>query len=393
MLELLLSFNASVADSTVMSSMCLQSAFRAGILATVAVWCAPALGMEEAALSALLEEARIEMKMPGLRGAVQLADGRLVRAAVGLGDVEAGLPLDNVIGMPGGSTGKTFVAALAMLLVEDGTLSLDDLASKWLGDRPWFSELPNADEIQLRHLLSHSAGIGDYPGRPGFILAMVGRVWRHGSAYFEPEELIRFALNRRPLFPVGEGFRYSDVGYLVLGQLIEAASGRSYYEMLDERILTPQKLDEIEPANRSILPNITPGYTGGARDLKRDGRMKLDPRSEWTGGGLTTNPTMLVEFYAALANGRVVTTESLALMLESGYRDPADPEWHYGLGVFVHTPSRSFGHGGRWSGYRTHVAHFINSGLTVAVQTNRDGRVDLQSIVVRIARLPAHDTR
>ncbi len=364
---------------------------RVGILVALAACGSPVLGMDEAALSALLEDARVEMKMPGLRAAVQFADGRLVRAAVGLGDVEAGTPLDDSIGMPGGSTGKTFVAALAMLLVEDGTLSLDDPASKWLGDRPWFSKLPNADEIRVRHLLSHSAGIGDYPGRPGFIFAMVARVLRHGSAYFEPEELIRFALNRRPLFPAGEGYRYSDIGYLVLGRLIEAASGRSYYELLDQRILTPLKLDEIEPADRSILPDITPGYTGGARNLKKDGRMKLDPRSEWTGGGLTTNPTMLVEFYAALANGRVVTRESLALMLESGYRDPDDPEWRYGFGVFVHVPSRSFGHGGLWSGYRTHVAHFLDHGLTVAVQTNRDGRVDLQSIVVRIARLAVPD--
>ncbi len=215
---------------------------------------------------------------------------------------------------------------------------------------------------------------------------MVRRVLRHGSAYFEPEELIRYALDRRPLFPVGEGFGYSDVGYLVLGRLIEAASGAGYYELLDERILTPLQLDEIEPADRSILPNITPGYIGGARNLKKDGRMKVDPRSEWTGGGLTTNPTMLVEFFAALADGRIVTRESLALMLESGFRDPAAPEWRYGFGVFVHTPSRSFGHDGLWSGYRTHVAHFMNSGVTIAVQTNRAGRVDLQSIVVRIVR-------
>ena len=369
----------------------LLDAFRAGMVAVVLVCCPPAFGIDEEALSTMLEEARTEMKMPGLRAAVRFPDGRLVRAAVGLGDVEAVIPLDDGIGMPGGSTGKTFVAALTMLLVEEGKLSLDDPASKWLGDRPWFSKLPNADEIRVRHLLSHTAGLGDYPGRPGFLFTMVGRVLRHGSAYFEPEELIRFALNRRPLFPVGEGYRYSDAGYLVLGRLIEAASGRSYYELLDERILTPLQLDEIEPADRSILPNIAPSYTGGARNLKKDGRMKLDPRSEWTGGGLTTNPTMLVEFYAALAEGRAVTEESLALMLESGYRNPADPEWRYGLGVFVHDPSRSFGHGGRWSGYRTHVAHFMNSGLTVAVQTNRDGRVDLQSIVVRIARLAAQD--
>ncbi len=376
-----------------MRSLCLQNAFRIALLATMVGWRSPAFGIDEAALSTLLEDARTEMKMPGLRAAVRLSDGRLVRAAVGLGDVEAGIALNNSIGMPGGSTGKTFVAALTMLLVEDGTLSLDDPASKWLGDRPWFQKLPNADDIRVRHLLSHTAGIGDYPGRPGFLLAMVGRVLRNGSAYFEPEELIGFALNRRPLFPVGRGFQYSDVGYLVLGRLIEAASGRSYYELLEERILIPLQLDGVEPADQSILPNITPGYTGGARNLKKDGRMKLDPRSEWTGGGLTTNPTMLVLFYAALADGQLISPESLALMLESGYRDPADPEWHYGFGVFVHTPSRSLGHGGLWSGYRTRVAHFLNSGLTVAVQTNRDGRLDLQSLVVRIARLAAQDRR
>ncbi len=370
-----------------MRSVRLRRVLRAGALLTVAAWGSPARGLDPAALSALLEEARTEGKMPGLRAAVRFADGPLVRAAVGLGDVEAGVPLDNVIGMPGGSTGKTFVAALTMLLVEDGTLSLDDPAAKWLGDRPWFARLPNAEAIRVRHLLSHSAGLGDYPGRPGFLAAMVGRVLRHGSAYFEPEELIRYALDRRPLFPVGEGYRYTDVGYLVLGRLVEAASGRSYYELLEERILTPLELDRIRPADRSVLPDITPGYSGGARNLKKDGRMKLDPRSEWTGGGLTTNPTMLVEFYAALAGGRVVTAESLELMLESGYRDPADPEWRYGFGVFVHPPSRSFGHAGLWSGYRTHVAHFRDAGLTVAVQTNRDGRVDLESLVVRIARL------
>ena len=370
-----------------------RSAFQTGILIAIAVGSSPAFGVDEAALSALLEETRVERKMPGLRAAVRFADGRMVRAAVGLGDVEAGIPLDNVIGMPGGSTGKTFVAALTMLLVEDGTLSLDDPASKWLGDRPWFRKLPNAGEMRVRHLLSHSAGLGDYPGRPGFVLAMIGRVLRHGSAYFEPEELTGFAFDRKPLFPAGEGYRYTDVGYLVLGRVIEAASGRGYYELLDERILTPLDLDEIEPADRSALPNITPGYSGGARNLKKDGRMKLDPRSEWTGGGLTTNPTMLVEFYAALAEGRVVTPESLTLMLESGYRGAAGADSHYGFGVFVDTPGRSFGHGGLWSGYRSHVTHFRDHGLTVAAQTNRDGRLDLESVIAGVARLAGPDGR
>ena len=73
------------------------------------------------------------MLLPGVRAAVRFPDGRIVRAAAGLADIKKGIPVDNEVGMPGGSTGKPFVATLAMLLVEDGILSLDDPAKKWLG--------------------------------------------------------------------------------------------------------------------------------------------------------------------------------------------------------------------------------------------------------------------
>lgn len=327
------------------------------------------------------------MKMPGLRAAVRLEDGRIVRAAVGLADKEANIPLDNTIGMPGGSTGKTFVAALTLLLVEDGTLSLDDPVSKWLGGLAWYSRLPNADEIRVRHLLSHSAGVLDYIDTAKFQFSMIGRVIRDGSAYYEPEELIEFVLDKKPLFAPGIGYHYTDAGYLVLGLLIEAASAKNYYSLLSERILKPQQLDEVRPADKSILTDIATGYMGGSRNLKKDGRMKFDPRSEWTGGGLVTNPTMLVKFYGALVNNLVVSPDGLTRMVESGWQNPEKPGFHYGFGLFVYDDGSSYGHGGLWPGYRTHVTHFVPSGMTVAVQTNRDGRLDMEALVTRIAKL------
>ena len=256
---------------------------------------------DPAALTAILEETRTELKMPGLRAAVRFPDGRVVRAAVGLADREADIPLDDRVRMPGGSTGKTFAAALTMLLVEDGVLSLDDPASKWLGDRDWYRRLPNADAIRVRHLLSHSAGLGDYPGTMRFRIGMVWRAIRR-SGRFEPEELIGF-IGRRPRYPAGRGYAYTDAGYLVLGRVIEAAAGRAYYDLLRERILEPHGLDEIGLQDRSVLPGITPGYTMGARNLRDDGTMKFDPSSEWTGGGLTTNPTMLVRVLRGARGG------------------------------------------------------------------------------------------
>jgi D-alanyl-D-alanine carboxypeptidase len=357
------------------------------LLLCLIIWSPGAFAIDQAELSALLEEARSQMKMPGLRAAVRLKDGRIIRSAVGLSDVEAKIPLNDTIGMPGGSTGKSFVAALTMLLVEDGTLSLDDPASKWLAETPWFNDLPNADEIQIRHLLSHSAGITDYIDTVRFHMSMVGRVLRNGSAYYKPEELIGFVLNRKPLFPAGQGYHYTDAGYLVLGRLIEAATGQSYYDLLVERILKPQQLDQVHPAELSVLPGISPGYIGGGRNLKKDGRMKFDPRSEWTGGGLTTNPTMLVQFYSSLAEGRIVKQESFAQMLEGGWQDPEKTAFHYGYGLFVYGDGKSFAHGGLWPGYRTRVTHYLATGTTIAVQTNRDGKLDLEGLVTRIASM------
>ena len=350
--------------------------------------CPTALAFDEEALVNLLERARQEMNMPGLRAAVRFTDGRILRAAVGLADKEAGTLLDSDVAMPSGSTGKTFVATLTMLLVEDGALTLDDPASKWLGDRPWYARLPNHGDIRVRHLLSHSAGIADYPGTVGYTLRSVWRALRHGGIRFTPEELIGFALNKKPLFAPGKGFRYTDVGYLVLGRLIESASGRTYYDLLRARILDPHGFDDVVLQDRSVLP-VAPGYTVGARNLRDDGTMKIDPSSEWTGGGLALTPTTLVRFYAALAAGEIVHPESFAQMLDSGWRNPATPGEHYGFGLFVYRHGGAFGHAGLWPGYRTEVLHDATMGTTIAVQTNRDGRIDLGAVVARIAEAAA----
>lgn len=356
---------------------------KAWFLVAALVFCPLVFAMDQAELAALLEEARAEMDMPGLRGAVRFADGSIVRASVGLADVENSVALDDSVGMPGGSTGKTFVAALTMSLVEDGVLALEDPASKWLGGVAWFDELPNAETMRIRHLLSHSSGMGDYPATMRYGMLSIWRAISRGGIRFEVEELIGM-VDREPLFPAGEGYAYTDAGYLVLGRVIEAASGREYFDLLDERILTPLGLDEIRPQDRSILPDITPGYMAGARNLRDDGSMKIDPSSEWTGGGLITNPIMLVRFYGDLAESRVVRAESLAAMLDAGWRNPSIPDWHYGFGLFVYDDGGRFGHGGLWPGYRTQVMHYAESGTTIAVQTNRDGRLDLEGLVAQI---------
>ena len=351
-----------------------------------AVMTLDASGIEPSALDDILQTAMVDMSLPGVRAAVHYPDGSLVTAALGYADIENERPMDDNIGMPGGSTGKSFFAALTMLLVEDGTLSLDDPVSKWLGDFEWFHQLPNADTMQVRHLLAHTSGLQDYPNTFGYNTTMFWRALTKGSAYFTQEELIGYVTGRSARYAPGDGYLYSsDAGYLVLGRLIEAATGRDIYDLLEERILSPLALTDIKPARNAVIEGVAAGYSRGARNLKADGRMKMDPRSEWTGGGLITTPTMLSRFFASLANGSVVTPESFKKMLTEGFRGPESHLWRYGLGVFVFDGGESFGHEGMWPGYRSIVVHFFETGITIAVQTNRDGPVSLWKIVNEIA--------
>ena len=341
--------------------------------------------LDEDLLTELLTPIQIEQEMPGLRAAVLYSDGALVQSAVGLADVENNIPLGHDIGMPGGSTGKSFAATLVMLLVEDGTLTLDDLAADWVSDESWFKDLPNHGDIRVHHLLSHSSGLSDYPSTTRYTVLSIWRALRHGGIRFTRDELIEMVAYKKPLFPVGEGFAYSDSGYLVLGKIIEAATRRDYYELLEDRVLKPQNLYQVRPQNVSVLPDIAPGYTRGARNLRNDGTMKVDPISEWTGGGLVTNPTMLVQFFSALAGGTIVKPETFEAMKNSGWQDPTSPDWHYGFGLFVTQNSNVVEHGGLWMGYRSHVRHYLDNQLTIAVQTNRDGPINLEAIVDQIA--------
>ncbi len=338
-------------------------------------------------LRELLERTRDDLDLPGLRAAVRLPDESLVAEAVGLGDREAETPLTNEIGMPGGSTGKTFCAALTMLLVEDEVLGLDDFASSFLSDEKWYRKVPNADDIQVKHLLAHTAGMVQYTDVNRYWVWSIWRAIRRGGIKFTSEELIRIASRHKPLFNVGEGYSYTDAGYLILGHIIETATGRDYYELLDERVIQPLGLNEVRFQNVSALPDIVPGYQRGARNLRKDGTMKIDPTSEWTGGGLVLNPTMLVRFYAALANGEVVSDESFQQMISMGYRDSDAPGVGYGLGVFVSDQPPVIEHGGLWPGYRSHVRHYLDSDITIAIQTNQDGPIDMESITDSIKEL------
>ena len=115
--------------------------------------------------------------------------------------------------MPAGSVGKTFTAAVAISLVHEGKLNLDDKIETWLGKEDWFGRLPNGKDITLRMLLNHSSGLRDHVFEQNFREAIHERLNKPDpdlDFVFSPRELVAFVLNTEPLFAAGKAWKYTD---------------------------------------------------------------------------------------------------------------------------------------------------------------------------------------
>jgi len=360
---------------------------------------ADSLQMEVAeTLKRTIEQAVREQGARGLSAAVSLPDGSVVAETFGFADAERTLALTPETRLLGGSTGKTFVAATALSLVEDGVLHLDRPISTWLGDKPWFERLPNHRDITLRMLLNHSSGMPDHIYQNDFKWAFARQHFKDDSFHFAPEELVAFVLDRPALAPAGERFAYSDTGYILVGLIIEAATGNAYYEELRQRVLEPLRLDAVVPSNSTRIEGLAPGYVSGgllnflsgiAGKNMQDGILNMNPAIEWTGGGLASNPTSLVRFYSDLFSGRLLSGSSTEELSRSTMPIPNRPDQGYGLGVFV-IHNEEFGtyfhHSGWYPGYLTNVIYYRDLGIAVAVQYNQDYNADIYEPVKEIAR-------
>ena len=175
---------------------------------------------------------------PGATAAFILPDGRVFGFATGESDVDDDIPMTPDLRMGSGSIGKTYVAAVALQLAMNGELDLDAPVSTWLGD-----------------------------------------------GYMTPEQFVAEAvLDDEPLFPAGQGYHYSDVHYTLAGLAIEEATGREYYDLLDEFFLDPFEFDLTLPADRRDLPGLAQGYAHASSELfgvplevVADGRMVIHP--------------------------------------------------------------------------------------------------------------------
>jgi D-alanyl-D-alanine carboxypeptidase len=277
--------------------------------------------------------------------------------------------------MLAGSTGKTFFAAIALQLVANGKLALDDKAIKYLGENPWYDSVQNATTITIRMLMNHTTGIDEYYPIGDFMK----RLRNDPEKNWTPVECIRYTFNRPALFEAGTDWGYADTNYLILGLIIEKITGEKAYAIIQDKLLTPYSLTQTEPSIKRTLKNQVVGVTGPnnpfgiSGNVIVDNKMIINPQMEWAGGGFISNTIDLAR-WGKLYYASAFLSESLRNEMRNGVAAKTGREHQYGLGVQIR-PSNlgiSYGHGGWFPGYLTEMDYFPDKQIAVAIQLATD---------------------
>lgn len=294
-------------------------------------------------------------KLPGLSLAVVRGDKVILTRGFGFADLEKKSPVTPETAFEVGSITKQFTAAAIMLLVEEGRLHLDD---------PILPYLDGASEswrnITIRHLLTHTSGIGDHTGDP--VLKE-----KRKTQFLDPKDVLLVMGAKKLEFQPGEKHSYSNTNYFLLGLIVTKVSGQPYSRFMEERIFKPLGMTSTRLTDGKAAPDLAQGYkTSGA---------KVDYIHSTSEGGLISTVLDLAKWVMALDAGKVVRKESLGQMLTPLTLNNGN-HVGYGFGWIINTDKSSgkaiIEHGGFTYGFSNFITRLPTEKLTVIALTNSD---------------------
>ncbi len=305
------------------------------------------------------------LRVPGVQYAV-LFDGEVqLSGAVGLADLDTGVPLTTSHLFRVASHSKTFTATAVLQLVEAGTLTLDTPLGDVVG------ELAGAPigTVAVRELLEHGGGVI----RDG----VDGDFWQLSRPFPDETELLAMARDDGTKVEPNTRFAYSNIGYSLLGLVIARVAGQSYNDYVRREIVGRLGLADTDP---EWLParatDYATGYTGNVTSLERRPIEHIDTHAMSAATGFTSTAEDLVRYVAAhrLGDDRLLTDASKRLQQRSAWQSvPGDAgSRRYGLGMALDTIAgrRVIGHSGGFPGYITTTLLAVDDGIAVSVLTN-----------------------
>lgn len=336
-------------------------------------------------VSALERYVRTLAQADVFSGAVLLAkDGKtLYSAAFGQANKDFSAPnrLDTKFNL--GSMNKMFTAVTIAQLVEQGKLSYDDPLSKFVPD---FPSPAAAQKIRIKHLLTHTAGLGSY---------FNDEFDKSSRARFRTvDDMMQLAKGDSLAFEPGTRWSYSNTGMLVLGKVIEVVTKQDYFDYVREHLYQPAGMMNTDAYELDqVNPNLAVGYQ---REFQDDGTKRFRNnlfqhviRGGPAGGGYSTAED-LVRFAEALKSGKLVSAKTFEL-LTTAKPELNSPQYGYGFGV--DTQTGVVGHSGGFPGISSNLDIFKGTGYVAVVLSNYGGAsqpvVDNIRTLVRRRTTPA----
>ncbi len=333
------------------------------------------------------------LHVPGASLAI-VRDGHITKAqGYGFANLELRSPATKETVYEIGSTSKQFTATAIMMLVEEGKVRLDDTITKY------FPEAPQAWRgIKIRHLLTHTSGIQNHVAVPHWL-----DVFRTNLAFETApsrDELLKMFFKLPLEFQPGETWAYDNTGYYLLGIIIEKASGKSYWQFLDERIFKPLGMNATRSTDpQPIVRNRASGY-----EWKNDhfeNRPVLLPAIAFSAGSLLSTVEDMAKWDAALYTEKLLKKSSLDQMWTApATNDGTDAPFNYGFGWFIENyhGHRLVQHSGGTPGFSSAMYRFVSDKLTIIIRTNHADRIldqlaiDLAGIYLTALKRPDANT-
>ena len=251
------------------------------------------------------------------------------------------------------SVSKSFVAVSILQLVEAGKLTLDQTIDKY------FPDMPNAELITIHQLLTHTSGL--YSGDDLTNYSQVTTV----------DEIIAPAFKSSNLYYEEPGTYsiYSNLGYDVLGAIIEQVSGQTYADYIEEHVLIPAGMTQSGLNMEGlVLENMATAYNGNISE--GDEAKVLHPSFGYSSGGLHSTAMDLYKYDRALHSNLLISQESYDLMTQESSKVGTKS---YGYGWYVNTGVEdTVSHPGNLIGWNSMLLRHQEDKVTVILLTNHD---------------------
>ena len=278
----------------------------------------------------------------------------------GMADLEWSVPNSPTTRFNIASMTKQFTAAAILLLEDRGKLKTSDLVKKYLRDAP-----ASWDNITIYHLLTHTSGISD------------------DAAKYQPGSPDLLLFNDKPLdFQPGERWSYTNLGYIVLGYLLERIVGQSYESFVQENLFKPLGMNDSGMFSYvTVIPRRASGYWPGRGGIENAERP--DFRLGFSAGSLYSTTEDLLRWEEGLFGGKLLSATSLHKMITPFKSD-------YACGLYVRRVNGHLmiEHDGNNIGFNSDMAYYPEERIAVIVLANLNGTVN--SEIARALAALAH---